>query len=65
MQTTSLPKSVTSAAIPRRVRVLCQHLPGGKHVFCVADATGKQVSRTFTGALAFATFIKRSYPVVA
>jgi hypothetical protein len=55
-----LPKAVRDAAIPRRVRAVCELIAGRRHYFVRGDS-GRQTSRTFSTGAAFARFIRRHY----
>ncbi len=58
-----LPKAVTDAAIPRKVRAVCE-LIGGQRYFFVRGDNGKAAGRIFTNNPgAFARYIKSSYRV--
>lgn len=61
----SLPKIVTDAAIPRHVNASMLTCADGSRVYFVAGSEdGNWSSRGFATATAFASFLRRSYPVV-
>lgn len=63
MKSCKLPKAVTDAAIPRRVRAACE-IHGGERVFFVRGDDGRPTSRFFATGRGFASHIRHSYKPV-
>lgn len=59
-QSCKLTKAITDAAIPRKVRAVCELIAGNRHYFVRGD-DGKPTGRIFNNPGAFARHIKTSY----